>query len=266
MVFIDNIQFKQAICKYSIHIKRELKIVKNEPTRIRVKCMASKQCPWSIFASFSKETWGMQVKTYMDEHSCAHSYKNKMVTVKAIAEALEEDIRDNPKLKLKGIKKMVKRQLHAEVNLTRCKRAKTLVRDKISGNYKEEFSMLRDYGDELLDKNPGNTVVISTDRVNIEFPPVFKRMYVCFDALKKGCMLGCRKILGLDGCFLKGPCKGELLSAVGKDGNNQMFPVAWAIVEVECKDSWTWFLDILRSDLNLGDGKGFTIISDKHKV
>lgn len=45
-----------------------------------------------------------------------------------------------------------------------------------------------------------------------------------------------------------------------------MFPIAWAVVEVECKDSWTWFLELLASDLGLGDGHRFTIMSDRQKV
>lgn len=40
-------------------------------------------------------------------------------------------------------------------------------------------------------------------------------------------------MIGLDGCFLKGMLKGEILSLVGKGFNNQMYPIAWAIVEIE---------------------------------
>ncbi|XP_074378168.1 uncharacterized protein LOC141719692 [Apium graveolens] len=44
-----------------------------------------------------------------------------------------------------------------------------------------------------------------------------------------------------------------------------MFPVAYAIVESENTSSWRWFLDLLRDDLDLGNGNGYTIISDQHK-
>ncbi|MBA0618603.1 hypothetical protein Godav_027922, partial [Gossypium davidsonii] len=65
-------------------------------------------------------------------------------------------------------------------------------------------------------------------RFTLESLPHFKRLYVCFGALKRRWKEGCRPILDLDGCFLKGPFKGLLLAVVGKDGNNQMYPVAWA--------------------------------------
>ena len=50
--------------------------------------------------------------------------------------------------------------------------------------------------------------------------PIFNRLYISFDYLKKGLLAGWMKVLGLDGCFLKGQVKGELFATVGKDGNN----------------------------------------------
>ncbi|GJS56767.1 zinc finger, PMZ-type containing protein [Tanacetum coccineum] len=41
----------------------------------------------------------------------------------------------------------------------------------------------------------------------------------------------------VDGYFLKGTIKGELLIAMGRDINNQMFPIACAVVTVENKDN-----------------------------
>ena len=71
---------------------------------------------------------------------------------------------------------------------------------------------------------------------------VFHRMYICLDACRRGFLDGCKRVIGLDGCFLKGPMKGELLSAIGRDANNQIYPIAWAVVEYENLSSWKWFL------------------------
>nr|GEX55513.1 hypothetical protein [Tanacetum cinerariifolium] len=64
---------------------------------------------------------------------------------------------------------------------------------------------------------------------------------------------------------LKGVVKGMLLTAVGKDPNNQMFPLAWAIVETESQSSWTWFLKHLKIDIKTIDGQEWTFMSDKQK-
>ena len=50
------------------------------------------------------------------------------------------------------------------------------------------------------------------------------------------------------------------------DGNNQIYPIAWAVVSVENKENWTWFMKCLIEDLGIDAGAGLTIISDQHKV
>jgi len=60
----------------------------------------------------------------------------------------------------------------------------------------------------------------------------FSKYYVCLKGVRDGWLEGCRKVLCVDGCFLKGICKGELLAAVGRDANNNIYPLAWAVVNV----------------------------------
>lgn len=55
--------------------------------------------------------------------------------------------------------------------------------------------------------------------------------------MTKGFLEGCKPFLGLDGCHVKGPFGGVLLCTVSIDKNKGLFPVAYAMVEVECKDS-----------------------------
>lgn len=52
---------------------------------------------------------------------------------------------------------------------------------------------------------------------------------------------------------------------VCKDENNQMLPLAWAVIEVENKFTWAWFVKLLKEDLQLGDGTHIIIISDIQK-
>ncbi|WOL05708.1 hypothetical protein Cni_G14437 [Canna indica] len=59
---------------------------------------------------------------------------------------------------------------------------------------------------------------------------------------------------------------GQLLTAIGRGGNNQMFPIACTIVEGETFGSWRWFLGLLFDDLGVGQGYGLTIISDQQKA
>ncbi|GJZ34240.1 mutator type transposase [Tanacetum coccineum] len=80
-----------------------------------------------------------------------------------------------------------------------------------------------------------------------------------------GFKAGKRDLLGLDGCFLSGPYPGQILTAVGVDPNNGIYPLAYAVVEGETKESWLWFLDCLGDDLELFRNSNFTFISDRQK-
>lgn len=45
-----------------------------------------------------------------------------------------------------------------------------------------------------------------------------------------------------------------------------MFRIAWAIVENETTKSWSWFIKQLEADLLIGDGLGWSLVSDMKKV
>lgn len=57
-----------------------------------------------------------------------------------------------------------------------------------------------------------------------------------------------------------------MLHAVARDGNDRMYPVAMAVVEAECKDSWSWFLENLVAVIGSVEEFGWTFISDRQKV
>ncbi|KAK9987406.1 hypothetical protein SO802_032357 [Lithocarpus litseifolius] len=89
--------------------------------------------------------------------------------------------------------------------------------------------------------------------------PYFERIYICLKGCKKGFLAGCRPIISLDACHLKTKIGGQLMCVVGRDPNDEYFPFAYAVVEVETKDSWTWFLNLLFADI--GDGKRWGLVN-----
>ena len=111
-----------------------------------------------------------------------------------------------------------------EVSLLQCWRAKRIIYDKLKGNAVDEFTKLWRYVLEIRRAHEGNSAILETNDDN-----TFKRIYIAFDACKRGFLSGCRRVVGVDGAFLKGVVKGEVLTAVGK--------VAWGIITVENKDN-----------------------------
>jgi hypothetical protein len=73
---------------------------------------------------------------------------------------------------------------------------------------------------------------------------------------------------GLDGCFVKLCTGAQILAATGRDGNNNMYPIAFAVVPKEDKANWCWFLTQLKFALGGESGEygHYTIMSDRQKV
>ncbi|KAB1219738.1 hypothetical protein CJ030_MR2G005742 [Morella rubra] len=65
--------------------------------------------------------------------------------------------------------------------------------------------------------------------------------------------------------LLEGGFKGQLLSTVARDPNNNMYLVAFVVVEAELKDNWELFLETLVGDLGSAPPRGWTFMSDRQK-
>jgi len=157
-------------------------------------------------------------------------------------------------------------------------RARKAAMDLVDGSFQEQFRRLYDYGHELIRSNPHSPVQIKVqpteqseegngeEFIHKPLLPSFQRFYVCIDGCRKS-FSKCRRFIGLDGCFLKGYYGGMILAAVGRDPNEQMLPIAIAVVEGETRDSWTWFLELLINDLGGKDVcQQVTFMSDQQKV
>ncbi|XP_072073995.1 uncharacterized protein [Arachis hypogaea] len=121
-------------------------------------------------------------------------------------------------------------------------------RENIEDSEREQYAELRDYIFALLTANPGATIDMDTTPMPDSLP-IFKRLYIYFDSCKQGFIQGCRPFIRLDGTFLKGYYSGQLLTAVGQDANNQIFPIAYTVVDSETRDNWRWFLELLHHTL-----------------
>ena len=72
-----------------------------------------------------------------------------------------------------------------------------------------------------------------------------------------------RPVISIDACFLSGRYEGRLLIACAYDAENQLLPLAFAIVEKEDGENWGFFMSFLRREV-VGN-RFFCVISDQHK-
>lgn len=59
---------------------------------------------------------------------------------------------------------------------------------------------------------------------------------------------------------------GQLLCATARDGNDNMFPIALVVVDVESKDSWLWFQKLLIDDFDHPNETRWMFMLDQQKV
>ncbi|KAL2237733.1 UNVERIFIED_CONTAM: hypothetical protein Sindi_0965000 [Sesamum indicum] len=262
MLFSTKKECKKALQSHAIKSKRTLKFTKNDKRRIYAEC-GDADCQWKLHAIKVKDEETFQINLLQSHHSCPQIFDVKNMKSNWLKDRYLQKFKSDPKRNVKGWRVDVINELRVNVSKSQAYRAKKAALKEIEGAPEWQYSRLWDYAEEIRRTNPGSTVVLGTEDNMTETR--FSRIYVGFAALKRGWKAGCRPIIGVDGCHLKGPHGGILLTAVGVDPNNKLFPICYAVVDKECRETWEWFLIILKHDLNIVRDFEYTFMSDKQK-
>ncbi|XP_048491511.1 uncharacterized protein LOC125492827 [Beta vulgaris subsp. vulgaris] len=229
--------FKEAVAKWDILHGRNVMISHNNKSRqqqIGIRCISG--CPFYLYA-----TWDTMRAT---------------LVVRRVA---------RPHWPAKEIVETIRRAYKVVVTRGFAYKVKYDAHKLLHGSMTDHYRKVMPYLEALKTSSPGTSVELVTT-VGKRGAPIFQRLFTCFQGLQKGFMKGCRKVICVDACFFKTFLGGQLLSAVGRDGNEQMHPIALAVVESENNESWQWFFDHIQACLQLGDGEGVVIISDEHQA
>ncbi|KAL4304221.1 hypothetical protein GQ457_10G018050 [Hibiscus cannabinus] len=217
MVFHGAEEFKEALAKYAIAKRFEIIYKRNESERTRAWCK-QEGCPFRIYAALDKADGLYKIKTFKETHECSITFKNTRASYKYVGKHFLSKLRVLPKLKLTEMQKLGKEELKVDLSRGTCSRAKRWALEEINGRVLYEFTRLFDYAYALRQANPTANIELMVERPTPFETPKFRRFYVGFTALRDGFKKCCRPFLCLDGCFLKGKFKGEILTAVG-DGD-----------------------------------------------
>ncbi|XP_010553815.2 PREDICTED: uncharacterized protein LOC104823792 [Tarenaya hassleriana] len=255
-------EFKDVVFQYMLSTKYNVRISRSEKTKYVVVC-GTKTCPWRVYCSVDGRFNKWLIKTYNPDHNHTKDGYVSLLTMRHIAAMFTEMLRRQPSYPAAQMQYDLQTTCEMTVSLSKCFKARQIALGVLVEDQRVQFAKLWDYEAELKRSNPTTTTEIVTKLEKGVL--VFDRFYVCFEVLRETWKKHWRPVIGLDGCFLKWELKGELLSAVGRDANNRIYPIAWAVVRVEDTDSWTWFVRKLQADLDLGEGHNITILSDKQK-
>ncbi|XP_059627095.1 uncharacterized protein LOC132269879 [Cornus florida] len=235
-------EFRMALRLYAVTKKFDVKFKKIEKKLLTAIC--SQSFGWRIRVSQTQSESCLSIKTFIKDHNCTAVQTNHLATSTYIANRYTKAIKENPNWEFSSRRQTVTRELVIDISMQKIYRSKGRAKEMVEGNHGEQYLNLRKYCQLIQETNPGLVAKISNYLSEIE-PRRFKRLFLSYEAIYRNIREWCRPFIGVNGTFLKEFYGGHLLSAIGIDGNNKMFPLAIAIVEVENRDSWSWFMEEL---------------------
>ncbi|KAL2931456.1 Protein FAR1-RELATED SEQUENCE 6 [Bienertia sinuspersici] len=263
-IFLDKEHLVQAVRDYSIQVGADLIRSKVDTRRFNAIC-ANEDCHWRIYASMLPDNISWAIKTLDSPHTCERLAFNSMANINWLTFKVMDDVRANFEIPCKSLQQIVREKYHVTVPLSTMYKARAAAIKQIQGAHDDSYGMLPHYVVVMKETNPDVVAYISWNNQGPEMPLTFKRIFISFGAQYKGFAKGCRPLIGIDGYHLKGNFNGCLLSAIALDANQQIFPIAYAVVSEESKDSWTYFFRCLRTALADSRRDDWTFMSDRMK-
>ncbi|XP_028088132.1 uncharacterized protein LOC114288738 [Camellia sinensis] len=177
------------------------------------------------------------------QYNYVQTSKNSRVSSNLVLSTISEIVRDKPLTRPCEVVTILKKDYGLDMSYhvvwLGVEKAKAI----ILGDHLLSFDQLWWYSDAVMRYNSGSYVNIDYDSSSQQFCCFFVSFTACISRFNS-----CRPFLFLDGTFLKGKYKGQLLAATAKDGNNETIA------------NWLWFLHKLGKVV---DGKRqITFISD----
>lgn len=253
-------EFRELLRKYAIAHQFAFRYKKNDSHRVTVKCKAE-GCPWRIHASRLSTTQLICIKKMNPTHTCEGAVvtTGHQATRSWVASIIKEKLKVFPNYKPKDIVNDIKQDYGIQLNYFQAWRGKEIAKEQLQGSYKEAYNQLPFFCEKIMETNPGSLATFTTKEDSS-----FHRLFVSFHASLCGFIQGCRPLLFLDSTPLKSKYQGSLLAATAADGDDGVFPVAFAVVDAETDDNWHWFLIQLKSALSEYTCP-ITFVADKQK-
>ena len=257
-------QLREAVIQWALSTQRVFHTDVSNKQYLTMSCIDI-GCPARVHGHVPKYdvVW---VVTDVVPHTCEISSMvndHPNLTSTLIARLLFSEIVEKKDMVAKHIQRTVKARWKTNIKYGKAWRAKQRALEERFGSFFDSYDNVIRLVSTLKERNPG-TYAHGTLRQPDMVPgyAIFHRLFfsfaICIEAFSH-----CRPVLCVDGTFLTGKYKGQILTAIGVDGNQQIVPVAFAFVEGENYDSWLWFFRHLKKAV-VQDRPNVCILHDRH--
>ncbi|RYR05598.1 hypothetical protein Ahy_B06g085446 isoform A [Arachis hypogaea] len=226
-------------------------------------------CTWLIRLSLRQRKGIWEVKRYNGPHTClatSISSDHRSLDYHVIATFIMPIIRADASVNIKVLLNATAAHFGFRPTYRRVWMAKQKAVAIIYGDWDESYNELPRWVLGVQLTMPGTVAVLRTcpvrvggqlDESQANFHRLFWTFPPCIEAFHH-----CKPLVSIDGTHLYGKYEGTLLVTIAQDGNSNILPVAFALVESENAESWSFFLSHLRQHVT--PQPGLLVISDRH--
>ncbi|KAK1605043.1 hypothetical protein QYE76_028716 [Lolium multiflorum] len=262
--YADKRHLQEAITQWAMNTQRVFRTTVSSQKFLTVVC-SDARCPSRVHGYCPKYDTTWVVSDFVP-HTCVLTSMlkdHRNLTSTLIARLFYKEIVENTAMGVKAIQNRVHLQYKYVIEYGKAWRAKQTALENRFGTFYDAYDGVVRLLHTLKDRNPGTHVDIQ-DFVIPEFPNVrvLQRVFFAFSICIEAFM-HCRPVMCVDGTFLTGRYKGQILTAIGVDGNNRCVPLAFAFVESENTASWLWFFRQLKKSI-VKDRENVCVLHDRH--
>jgi hypothetical protein len=255
---------KEAIAQWVMSTQRSFQTDVSSQKNLTMTCI-NEGCPARVHGYVPKYDviW---VVSDVVPHTCVLKSvltDHPNLTSTLVAQLLYSEIVEKKDMVVKAIQIAVKTRFKYSISYGKAWRAKQKAMEARFGAFDDSYDTVVRLLETLQARNPGTHVDIQ-HFVHPQIPnvKVLQRLFFSF-AICIEAFIHCQPVLFVDGTFLTGKYRGQILTAIGVDGNNQILPIAMSFVEGENFESWLWFFRQLKIAI-VKDRPNVCIIHDRH--
>ena len=268
LIFANKEAVKHALTIYAIKENKNYIISRSTKVKLCAKCR-DESCKWYVGAFMKPKLHGQWVVTvYVGPHTCISlglPKDGRMMDSNFVASELLPILLKKHTTTVHDLKTNMSKKFGHELSYYKVWDAKQKAIAKIFGDWEDSYQRLQKLLLAYIDQDPGTRFFYHTTPGSVAGTSllhyVFWAFAPCIDGFKY-----CKPVISIDGTHLYGKYQGKLLVAMTTDANNKVFPLAFAVVDIESESSWRWFLECLRETIGgVMPDEGICIISSQHE-